>query len=151
MWGSEYYNLKYKACEVDTMLRMIEKRTMIPHYQPSHLPNFRNSTRVHLLPPSLTSSLSLSESLSFPLSREDVDCPYAELWLETLTCVADPRGRDSGYELGEPVSRGKVDILGAAIDDEEFVDGDGAVDAECDVGEGNASRYHPPEYVNATS
>ena len=58
----------------------------------------------------------------------------------------------NGCERGETVVRGvEADILCEATDDDENVDGGCVVTVECEVGEGNASRYHPPEYVNATN
>ena len=49
------------------------------------------------------------------------------------------------------VSGEEADVFGDATDADENIEGECEVIEGGDAGEGNARRYHPPEYVNAIS
>lgn len=49
------------------------------------------------------------------------------------------------------VSGEEADVFGDATDADENIEGGCEVIEGGDAGEGNARRYHPPEYVNAIS
>lgn len=98
-------------------------------YQPSQRPYLRNSTRVHLLPASFASSLSLSISRPLPLSRTGDGIPDIELRLEGLVGELGPRGNNAGIEREDPETEGgEADRLGTTEEDDGKDEGRYVVD-----------------------